>query len=298
MPRWQLAFVALLAALSGGPRDALAASGQGGSGRGAHRGPAIAGRYDSPLGRLELAVQGAAVTGKLLAPARSCPFAAGDEVLRGTVLDDSVAGQLRIWLRGDGCKAGQAWGNAVLLVGKAGLSGAVHVEDANCTTPLGPRGGLTLVRVDAGGRAGAPGSSAESPRARRERARTVMRDGAAWLGEGSFEAARKRFLEALEIDPRVPEALNGVGVTYRMRNDLAAALEWYKKALAVDPDFGDAYYNMACVYALQGQKDLALRYLQIAALNGYASAEGIDADPDLSTLHDEPGYRALLKARL
>jgi tetratricopeptide (TPR) repeat protein len=92
--------------------------------------------------------------------------------------------------------------------------------------------------------------------------------------------------------------MNGVGVTYRMRNDLPAALEWYKKALAVDPDFGDAYYNMACVYALQDRKDLALRYLQIAALNGYASAEGIDADPDLVSLHGEPAYRSLVKARL
>ncbi len=44
-----------------------------------------------------------------------------------------------------------------------------------------------------------------------------------------------------------------------MRNDLPAALGWYKKALAVDPDFGDAYYNMACVYALQGERTLALR---------------------------------------
>ena len=69
-----------------------------------------------------------------------------------------------------------------------------------------------------------------------------------------------------------------------MRNDLARALEWYKKALAVDPDFGDAYYNMACVYALEGQKEMALRYLQIAALNGYATAEGIDGDPDLESV--------------
>jgi tetratricopeptide (TPR) repeat protein len=186
----------------------------------------------------------------------------------------------------------------VLLVGKAGLAGAVHVEDANCITPLGPRGGVTLARLDASGRNATSPGRGESARARRERARTVIRDGAAWLEEGNFEAARKRFLEALEIDPHVPEALNGIGVTYRMRNDLPAALEWYKKALAVDPDFGDAYYNMACVYALQAQRDLALRYLQIAALNGYASAEGIDADPDLSGLHDEPAYRALVKARL
>ncbi len=298
MPGRPLAFLSFAATLVAVCGPALAAPAVAAAGGRAPREPTIAGRYDSPLGRIELAVQGAAVKGKLVAPARSCPFAAGDEVLRGTVLDDSVAGQLRIWLRGDGCKLGEAWGNAVLLVGKAGLSGAVHVEEANCTAPLGPKGGVTLSRLDAGARAGAPAAGGEGARARRERARTVMRDGASWLGEGNFEAARKRFLEALDIDPRLPEALNGVGVTYRMRNDPPAALEWYKKALAVDPDFGDAYYNMACIYALQGRKDLALRYLQVAALNGYASAEGIDADPDLSTLHDEPGYRALLKARL
>jgi Flp pilus assembly protein TadD len=125
-----------------------------------------------------------------------------------------------------------------------------------------------------------------------------MTDAAAWLHEGNFERARKRFQEAIALDPGLPEAFNGVGVTYRMRNDLAAAVAWYKKALAVDPDFGDAYYNMACVYALQGQEELALRYLQIAAMNGYATAEGIDQDPDLEPLRATPAYRALVKARL
>ena len=37
---------------------------------------------------------------------------------------------------------------------------------------------------------------------------------------------------------------------------------------------------------------------QIAALNGYATAEGIDGDPDLAALHDEAAYRALVKAHL
>jgi Flp pilus assembly protein TadD len=125
-----------------------------------------------------------------------------------------------------------------------------------------------------------------------------MSDAAAWLQEGNFERARKRFQEAIAIDPGLPEAYNGVGVTYRMRNDLPAATAWYKKALGVDPDFGDAYYNMACVYALQGQEELALRYLQIAAMNGYATAEGIDEDPDLESLRGTAAYRALVKARL
>ncbi len=89
-----------------------------------------------------------------------------------------------------------------------------------------------------------------------------------------------------------------MGVTYRMRNDLPRALQWYKKALTVDPDFGDAYYNMACVYALEGQKEMALRYLQIAAMNGYATSEGIDGDPDLEPVREEPGYKALVRARM
>ena len=111
-------------------------------------------------------------------------------------------------------------------------------------------------------------------------------------------AVERRFLDAIEVDDGIPEAFNGVGVTYRMRNDLPRALEWYKRALTVDPDFGDAYYNMACVYAMEGRKDLALRYLQIAAMNGYATAEGIDGDPDLGPVREEPGYKALVRARM
>jgi len=261
--------------------------------------PEIAGAYDSPLGRIAVEVQGASAVGKLVQPSPECPFPAGEEVLRATILDDSLAGKVRVWLRGDGCAARDAWGSAVLLAGAAGLSGAVHLEEKGCTGPLGKKGGLVLARAAAGKPGGSEAARPGAARgSRRERARALLKDGAAWLEEGNFEAARKRFLEAAQIDTRVPEALNGVGVTYRMRNELGAALEWYKKALAVDPDFGDAYYNMACVYALQGEKELALRYLQIAALNGYATAEGIDGDPDLAALHDEAAYRALVKAHL
>jgi tetratricopeptide (TPR) repeat protein len=158
---------------------------------------------------------------------------------------------------------------------------------------VGKRGGIAFTRSKGGA-----GGRARQAAARREAARGLLRDGGKWLAEGNFEQARRRFLEAIEADANLPEAYNGVGVTYRMRNDLPRALEWYKKALTVDADFGDAYYNMACVYALDGRKDLALRYLQIAALNGYATAGGMDEDPDLEGLRGEPGYRALVKAKM
>jgi hypothetical protein len=260
--------------------------------------PPIDGEYESPLGRVRIAGEGASVRGVLVAASDLCSFREGDEVLRATLLDDSLAGKVRVCLAGKACGAREEWSSAVLLASGDRLSGAVHVAGKGCRAPLGKNGGVAFVRVAARPAPGAGAADRPAPGEGRDRARAILRDGAAWLHEGNFERARRRFLDAIEVDAGIPEAYNGVGVTYRMRNDLPRALEWYKKALAVDPDFGDAYYNMACVYALDGRKELALRYLQIAALNGYATAEGIDSDPDLEPVRSEPAYRALVRARM
>jgi hypothetical protein len=43
---------------------------------------------------------------------------------------------------------------------------------------------------------------------------------------------------------------------------------------------------------------MALRYLAIAALNGYATADGMDGDPDLESVRQAPAYRALVRAKM
>jgi len=296
--------------------------------------PSIDGEYESPLGRVRVVSNGASFRGVLVVASDLCAFKEGDEVLRATLLDDSLAGQVRVCLAGKGCGSKEEWSSAVLLASGERLSGAVHVAAKGCKAPLGKNGGVAFVRVASTAPTAAPpvptptasprptspvhpersaaagsghpersaaAGGAESKGAKSKgaaEAKELLRDGAAWLREGNFEAARRRFIQATELDPAVPEAYNGVGVTFRMRNDLVHALEWYKKALAMDPDFGDAYYNMACVYALEGQKEMALRYLQIAALNGYATSEGMDGDPDLESVRGEAGYRALVKAKM
>jgi hypothetical protein len=288
--------IALIALLGTSPLAAVAAE------------PSVAGDWETAIGRIRIEPSGELLLGKLITPSSLCGFAAGTEILRGTLLDDSLAGKVRVCLRGRSCRTRDEWASAVFLVASGAMSGAIHVEAKGCVAPVGKNGGLTLRRAAEGAqapaKAGGFGKPAAGPapgdekKARRSRARDALKDGAAYLGEGSFETARRRFLEAIEIDDGLPEAFNGVGVTWRMRNDLGRALEWYKKAIVVDPDFGDAYYNMACVYALQGQKELALRYLQIAALNGYATSEGIDGDPDLEGLRQDPAYRALVRAKM
>lgn len=265
--------------------------------------PPIDGEYDSPLGRVRIGGDGTTYRATLVAPTGPCRFKKGDLVLRATLLDDSLAGEVRVCQAG--CAAPEAWAKGVLLVGPKGLSGAVHVA-AGCQAPIGRSGGIAFTRLPPAVAASSglstpkvkPAPAARPAPSATGRAREALRDGAAWLSEGNFEKARARFEEAVALDPRLPEAYNGVGVTWRMRDDFQSALEWYKKALGVDPDFGDAYYNMACVYALTGQPDLALRYLQIAAVNGYATAEGIGEDPDLASLRDLPAYQALVRVRM
>ena len=269
------------------------------------QGPRVEGDYESPLGRVRVTGTGATFRGVLVAASDLCNFRDGDEVIRATLLDDSLAGQVRVCLAGKGCRARDEWSSAVLLASGERLSGAIHVGSKRCRAPLGKNGGIAFVRVSdrpAPTPAAPPPASPKPGKgagaAARAQARELLRDGGAWLSEGNFESARRRFLEAIDVDDGIPEAYNGVGVTYRMRNDLPRALEWYKKALTVDPDFGDAYYNMACVYALEGRKEMALRYLQIAAMNGYATAEGMDGDPDLEAVRDEPGYKALVRTKM
>src|SRR5512142_1637519 len=164
--------------------------------------PAIHGEYDSPLGRVRVEGDGATFRGVVVTPSRGCAFRAGDEVLRATLLDDSLAGQVRVCLSGKACRARDAWGTAVLLASDGALSGAVHVAAKGCSAPLGKTGGIAFRRVDPGA-AASPAAAAgrgAAARAARAKAKRLMKDGGSWLAEGNFEQARRRFLDAIDVD--------------------------------------------------------------------------------------------------
>ncbi len=270
-------------------------------------GPAapLGGDWATPAGTLSLSQQGERVTGILMAPAAGCPRARGSETLRGELLEDSLSGDVQLCL--SGCAAPPDGVPILLLLSPDGnrLAGALSL-------PTGCRAaGLSGAAFVAERLPEAPASSrparapATAPRRRlarelrptepdaRRKAQAMASEGEELMREGRFERARERFLEAVRLDPSYGEGFDGVGVTFRARNDLPEALRWYKRALEADPRLGDAYYNIGCVYALEGQKALALRYLRTAVRNGYASLETLSRDPDLAPLQGEPEFRAL-----
>ena len=53
---------------------------------------------------------------------------------------------------------------------------------------------------------------------------------------------------------------------------------------------------MACVYALGGEPDEALRGLAQAIRNGFGHKEWLEADSDFDPIREDPRFQALLKS--
>lgn len=251
----------------------------------------MAGAWQLPVGKVEVSETADGVVGKLAEPdARCSGLAKGAEVLHGTFDDGAFSGELRLCLEGPKCSAKESWLSALLMAdaGGARLSGAIERGNADCHAQIPGKGGLVIRRWT-------PHPAVVDPRARvpaaqLKKAQALIAEAGQLLEQGEAEKARAVFGEALAVVP-LAEAYNGVGVTHYVRNEYPEALKSYQEALVVDPEFGDAYYNTACIYAVTGKKDLAFKTLQLAAKNRYHDFSAIDDDPDLRSLHDDPRWQ-------
>jgi hypothetical protein len=285
-------------------------------------GETLGGRWVTPLGTFSLTEKGDTVAGSLERPIAGCPLQPGAQVLKGDVLEDSVSGELLLCLTG--CGKASDWVPALLLLSAdhQRLSGALTIPKG-CQPAVATPSAFVAVRPTAAARRAppppkrphptqqqapeskGPPEPAEDPEpsvsvrpvpdaGARKKAHEIADDGAAYLSEGRFEKARARFQEAVKVDPTYAEGYNGIGATFRARNDLAEALRWYKRSVQADPTIGDPYYNMACVYALEHKRALALRYLVMARRNGYVTGETMRKDDDLASLRSDKTFQSLV----
>jgi hypothetical protein len=275
----------------------------------------VSGTFSSPLGRLKVSGVGGVIEAKAARSGGPCGFKKGQVVFEGAQIDDSITGTVNACKVGDGC-SGPVSGMIMLLVSRGGslMSGAVHLETGSCKTPLGGDA-ITLKRSQGKKpkkpkkpktpkkpkvkKADRPPVHTSDPKpGKREAAEAHAFEAQSFFEMGMFEDARGKLKEAVGADPTYDQGYNLIGVTYYVRDRYDEALEWYKKALEINPANHDVYYNMACVYAINGDKEQALRYLQIAVLNGYVAVESIKTDHDLKNLHGDPTFEQLKSGQL
>jgi tetratricopeptide (TPR) repeat protein len=73
------------------------------------------------------------------------------------------------------------------------------------------------------------------------------------------------------------------------------ALDWTRRALAIEPDDPGVLYNVSCNYSLLGRPEEAIECLEKAIANGFGFKQWIEHDSDLDTLRDNPRFQTLLK---
>jgi len=86
------------------------------------------------------------------------------------------------------------------------------------------------------------------------------------------------------------------GMRLHRRGKYAEAIEDFQKAIAEDYRVDAASYNIACGYALLGDKDKAFEWLHKSLEEGFELSGYLRGDDDLEDLHDDPRWAEIKKA--
>lgn len=69
--------------------------------------------------------------------------------------------------------------------------------------------------------------------------------GVAYLNMQLFQKAISDFSDAVYFNPQMPEPMNSLAVIMRKNGDVTKAIEWYRKAIEVRPDYADAHLGLS-----------------------------------------------------
>jgi hypothetical protein len=99
--------------------------------------------------------------------------------------------------------------------------------------------------------------------------------GAALKETGELDAAIDSYKQALKIKPDYAEAHSNMGAALKETGELDAAIDSYKQALKIKPDYAEAHSNMGAALQEKGELD--------AAIDSYKQA--IKIKPDFADAH-------------
>jgi tetratricopeptide (TPR) repeat protein len=99
-----------------------------------------------------------------------------------------------------------------------------------------------------------------------------------------------------KIYPLEPEAYHMLGHIAAAQAKYGDAELLFKAASSLAPrNSAEVFYDLACAYAREGKKQLALSELRKSIHLGFKDAPHITTDPDLDSLRQDPAYKSLIQ---
>jgi serine/threonine protein kinase/tetratricopeptide (TPR) repeat protein len=114
---------------------------------------------------------------------------------------------------------------------------------------------------------------------------------------GKLALAEERLAAALKSLPDDPWLVTFQGMLHARRGQTDVALACVRKALDFPRSFGHThhtYYNIACVYAVLGDTDKAMAWLERSVDTGFPCWPFFRIDPHLENLREEPAFTRLV----
>lgn len=111
-----------------------------------------------------------------------------------------------------------------------------------------------------------------------------------------LESAMEKIHVVLEIRPDDVRARNLGAFALVRLGRREEGLAWLARSLEIAPNDPIVRYNAACLHAIVGNADEALRYLKASADSGGLNREWLLHDSDLDSLRERPEFRAIVNA--
>jgi adenylate cyclase len=109
----------------------------------------------------------------------------------------------------------------------------------------------------------------------------------------AYRLALRAVEKHVELNPDDARAYTMGAVALCRLGERQAGLRWAEKAVAIDPNDPGIQYNVACLFALEGESTRAIESLEAAVRAGFAHKAWVEKDPDLDSIRDDPRFKAL-----
>ncbi len=101
--------------------------------------------------------------------------------------------------------------------------------------------------------------------------------------------------QSLRIDEDNIHTLLALGWCYKRVDNIAAAIEVMKTAVATDNESAISHYNLACYYALARNVDSSAHHLSIALELNPEFLEHVGSEHDFDLIRDDPGFQSVFR---